>query len=173
MGKRAVFFDRDGVFNTDTGYLHRIEDVEWIPGARELVARLTRAGFLLFVVTNQSGVARGYYTEEDVKKLHEAMNAEFSKSGGHITEWFYCPHLSGAPVAAYDVDCACRKPKPGMILSALEKYNLEKENCLLIGDSPRDVEAAEAAGIRGYLFDTDNLEMFWENSVEKCIMHNA
>lgn len=173
MGARAVFFDRDGVFNLDAGYLHRIEDVEWISGARELVARLTREGVLLFVVTNQSGVARGYYTEDDVKKLHAAMDAEFAKSGGHITEWFYCPHLPGAAVTAYDKVCDCRKPKPGMILSAMEKYGLEKKDCLLIGDSPRDVEAAEAAGIRGYLFDTGNLEIFWDENIEQCTMHNA
>lgn len=160
--KQAVLFDRDGVLNADRGYVHRMDDVEWIPGARELVARLTREGFLLFVVTNQSGVARGYYTEDDVRRLHEAMNEEFAKTGGHITEFFYCPHLKGAAVARYDVDCTCRKPKPGMILEALAKYGVRKDDALLLGDSPRDVQAAEAAGIRGFLFDGTNLETFWD-----------
>lgn len=162
VDRKAVFFDRDGVFNRDTGYVHRIEDVEWIPGARELVGRLTKEGWLLFVVTNQSGVARGYYTEEDVRRLHAAMNEEFKAYGGHIEEFFYCPHLKGAAVAQYDVDCFCRKPKPGMILEALLKYHIKKSRALLIGDSKRDVEAAEHAGIPGFLFDTDNLEQFWD-----------
>ncbi len=102
MGMRAVFFDRDGVLNRDVGYLHRAEDLEWIPGAKELVAALCRKNISLFVVTNQSGVARGYFSEEDVRRLHLFMNEELAKSGGQITEFFYCPHLKGAAVAAYD-----------------------------------------------------------------------
>lgn len=160
MRQKAVFFDRDGVLNKDVGYLHRVEDLEWIPGAKELVASLCKKGVRLFVVTNQSGVARGYFSEEDVQKLHAFMNAELKKFGGNIAEFFYCPHLKGAVVAAYDRDCDCRKPKPGMILGAMKKYALAPEDCLLIGDSPRDIEAAEAAGIRGYLFDEDNLYEF-------------
>lgn len=165
MGKKAVFFDRDGVFNKDTGYVHSMDAVQWIPGAKELVGRLTKEGWLLFVVTNQSGVARGYYTEDDVHRLHEAMNQEFAAYGGHITEFFYCPHLKGAPLPQYDVDCNCRKPKPGMVIAGLQKYGIDKSHALLIGDSPRDVEAATAAGIRGYLFNTNNLEVFWDTVV--------
>ncbi len=160
MGIRAVFFDRDGVLNRDVGYLHRAEELEWIPGAKESVAALCRKNISLFVVTNQSGVARGYFTEDDVRHLHNFMNEELAKSGGKITEFFYCPHLKGAAKAAYDKDCDCRKPKPGMILDAVKKYALAPKDCILIGDSPRDIEAAEAAGVRGYLFDEDNLYEF-------------
>ncbi len=160
MGEKAVFFDRDGVLNRDIAYLHRAEDLEWIPGAKKLVAALCQEGVRLFVVTNQSGVARGYFPEEDVRRLHDFMNAELKKSGGAITEFFYCPHLPGAAVSVYDKDCDCRKPKPGMILRAMEKYDLAPEDCVLIGDSPRDIEAAEAAGVRGFLFDEDNLYDF-------------
>ncbi len=160
MGIRAVFFDRDGVLNRDVGYLHRAEELEWIPGAKESVAALCRKNISLFVVTNQSGVARGYFTEDDVRRLHDFMNEELAKSGGKITEFFYCPHLKGAVKAAYDKDCDCRKPKPGMILDAVKKYALAPKDCILIGDSPRDIEAAEAAGVRGYLFDEDNLYEF-------------
>ncbi len=160
MGIRAVFFDRDGVLNRDVGYLHRTEELEWISGAKELVAALCRKDISLFVVTNQSGVARGYFTEDDVRRLHDFMNEELAKSGGKITEFFYCPHLKGAVKAAYDKDCDCRKPKPGMILDAVKKYALAPKDCILIGDSPRDIEAAEAAGVRGYLFDEDNLYEF-------------
>lgn len=161
-GRKAVFFDRDGVLNEDTGYVHRIEDVHWMAGARELVGRLTQEGWLLFVVTNQSGVARGYYGEEAVRRLHEAMNAEFSRFKGHITAFYYCPHLKGAAIPAYDVDCECRKPKPGLILQAMEAYQVDRAGSLLIGDSPRDIEAAGRAGIPGFLFDGTNLEAFWE-----------
>lgn len=95
--RKAVFFDRDGVLNEDDGYVHQMKALRWVKGAREIVAELTKAGFLLFVVTNQSGVARGYFTEETVQQLHREMNEEFQKWGGHITEFFYCPHLAGAP----------------------------------------------------------------------------
>ena len=100
--RKAVFFDRDGVLNEDDGYVHQMRKLRWVKGAREIVAELTKAGFLLFVVTNQSGVARGYFTEETVRQLHREMNEEFQKWGGHITEFFYCPHLPGAPLPAYD-----------------------------------------------------------------------
>lgn len=168
--KKAVLFDRDGTLNVDTGYLHRIEDLQWVKGARELIGKLTREGWTLIVVTNQSGVARGYYTEEDVRRLHEAMNEELARFGGRIEEYFYCPHLVGAPVREYDLDCEDRKPRPGMILKALAKYHLDTNETVLIGDSPRDVEAAEAGGIRGLLFDTDDLLEFW-NTHEEEISH--
>ena len=114
--KKAIIFDRDGVLNKDKGYIHSWDELEWIDGAREAVARLTEDGWLLFVATNQSGVARGYYTESDVQLLHEQMNSSFRELGGNITKFFYCPHLPGAPVKKYDVVCDCRKPAPGMII---------------------------------------------------------
>ena len=135
IGKKAILFDRDGVLNIDSGYVYRYENIRWIDGAREAVARLTEEGWLLFVVTNQSGVARGFYTEKDVMKLHKQMNKEFRKYGGNITEFFFCPHLNGAKISRYNMDCDCRKPKPGMILQAINKYGLIKENTFLVGDS--------------------------------------
>ena len=154
---KAVFFDRDGVLNVDTGYLHSYAKLQWIPGARETVARLTDMGWLLFVVTNQSGVARGYYTEEDVQNLHRAMNEEFAKTGGKITEFLYCPHLPGAPVKKYDCICSCRKPAPGMIRKVLEEYGILPRRAVLFGDGQRDIEAASNAGIKGFLYQGGNL----------------
>lgn len=158
--KKAVFFDRDGVLNEDDGYVHSMKALRWVEGAREAVAALTKMGYLIFVVTNQSGVARGYYTEDDVKKLHKKMNEEFAHYGGHVTEFFYCPHLEGAKLPVYDLCCDCRKPKPGMILKALEKYHISPKAAVLFGDGDRDIEAATRAGVKGFLFQGGNLEDF-------------
>ncbi len=158
--KKAIFFDRDGVLNEDDGYVHSMKDLRWVDGAREAVAALTKLGYLIFVVTNQSGVARGYYTEEDVQTLHQKMNQEFARYGGAVTEFFYCPHLEGAVIPTYDVCCECRKPKPGMILKAMKKYGISTENAVLFGDGARDIEAASRAGIKGFLFPGGNIKDF-------------
>ena len=155
----------------DKAYLYKAEDVEWISGSREAIAWLKRQGILVTVVTNQSGVARGYFTEETVRKLHAWMQAEVKKSGGEIAAFYYCPHLPGADVKHYDVECECRKPKPGMILQALKAFNVLPGNAFLIGDSPRDVEAAEAAGVKGYLYTGGSLLDFVKSVVHDCEQH--
>ena len=157
MVRKAVFFDRDGVLNVDKAYLYKIEELEWIDGAVEAVAYLTRLGYLVFVVTNQSGIARGYYTVAEMETLHRHMAAEIAAGGGKIEKFYYCPHLPNGTVAKYAVDCDCRKPKPGLILQALQEYAIDTEKSFLIGDKKRDVEAAEAAGIKGYLFEQGDL----------------
>ena len=151
-GKKLCLLDRDGVLNVDKAYLHKAEDVEWVPDSREAIAWLKQQGIRVAVVTNQSGVARGYFTEDTVRKLHDWMAAEIKKSGGEISAFYYCPHLPGAAVKRYDVDCDCRKPKPGMILQALADFDVRPGNAFLIGDSLRDVEAAETAGVKGFLY---------------------
>ena len=155
--KKLCLLDRDGVLNVDKDYLHKTEDVEWIPGSLEAIAWLNRQGFQVVVVTNQSGVARGYFTEKTVRNLHDWMASEIKHSGGEIAAFYYCPHLPGAAVKQYDVDCDCRKPRPGMILQALGDFNIQPDDAFLIGDSPRDVEAAEAAGVKGYLYTGGSL----------------
>lgn len=164
MADKAVFFDRDGVFNEDHGYLYRIEDLHWIAGAREAVALLTKLGYKIFVVTNQSGIARGYYTIADVEKLHGYMQQEFNKQGGRITRFYYCPHHpTKGVVAEYSKECSCRKPKPGMLLQAFAEYDLDKSQCFMVGDMPKDLEAAKGAGIAGYQFTGGNLLAFIQN----------
>lgn len=157
MVRKAVFFDRDGVLNVDKAYLYKIEELEWVDGAVEAVAYLTRLGYLVFVVTNQSGIARGYYTVAEMEMLHRYMAAEIAAGGGKIEKFYYCPHLPTGTVTEYAVDCDCRKPKPGLILQALQEYAVDMEKSFLIGDKKRDVEAAEAAGIKGYLFKQGDL----------------
>ena len=160
MKLKAAFFDRDGVLNVDKSYLYKIEDLEWIDGAEEALAYLTKKGYTVFVVTNQSGIARGYYTVDDMNKLHEFMAQHVAAAGGKIEKFYYCPHLPEGKIAEYAVECDCRKPKPGLILRAFEEYGIDKDAAFLIGDKPRDVESAEAAGIKGYLFSGGNLLNF-------------
>ena len=138
----------------------KLEDLEWIDGAKEALAYLTQQGYTIFVVTNQSGIARGYYTVDDMNKLHEFMAQQVAAAGGKIEKFYYCPHLPEGKIAEYAVECDCRKPKPGLILRAFEEYNIDKDAAFLIGDKPRDVESAEAAGIKGYLFSGGNLLNF-------------
>lgn len=168
--RKAVFFDRDGVLNVDKGYLSRVEDFEWIDGAKEAVAWLTKEGYDVVVVTNQSGVARGYYTEEDVRRLHDWMCRQIEEAGGKVTAVYYCPYLEGAPVKAYDKQSDWRKPAPGMILQAAADWDIDLASSVMIGDMPRDVECGERAGVPSYLFEGGSLLDFVRKSVKegKC-----
>jgi len=139
---KAAFLDRDGVINIDTGYVGRIKDFKFKDGIFELLKLLQNLGFSLFIVTNQSGIARGYYSEEDFYKLTEWMKEEFKKKGIEIKDVRFCPHhpnITG--------ECECRKPKPGMILDLAKEYGIDLKNSIMIGDSDRDIEAAKRAGI--------------------------
>ncbi|WP_414644246.1 D-glycero-alpha-D-manno-heptose-1,7-bisphosphate 7-phosphatase [Bosea sp. (in: a-proteobacteria)] len=158
--RRAVFFDRDGVLNIDHGYVGRIEQFEWMPGAKAAIARLNKLGYLVFVVTNQSGVARGYYSEDDVATLHGHMAAELAAIGGRIDAFHYCPFLPGATVARYDRDSPLRKPAPGMLLELIARFGICRETSFMIGDRQSDMEAASGAGIEGLLFDGGDLDAF-------------
>ena len=160
MNAKAVFFDRDGVLNVDVAYLYKIDDLKWIDGALEAVSYLTKQGYKIFIVTNQSGIARGYYTVEQMDELHTYMCRSIEQAGGKIEKIYFCPHHPEGKVAEYTGVCDCRKPKPGMLLKAMSEYAIDKEESFLIGDSKRDVEAAEAAGIKGYLFQGGNLLNF-------------
>lgn len=160
-GKPAVFFDRDGVLNVDHGYIYRCEDFEWMPGAKESIRFLNANGYFVFVITNQSGVARGYYTENDVKKLHHFMNDELAKEGAHIDAFYYCPHHPDAKIEEYRQQCRCRKPEPGMILKALDEWPVRsKGESLFLGDKLSDLQAATAAGVKGVLFSGGDVYSF-------------
>jgi D-glycero-D-manno-heptose 1,7-bisphosphate phosphatase len=158
--KPALFLDRDGVINHDQGYLYRAEDFTWIAGAVATIRHFNHAGYWVFVVTNQSGVARGYYRESDVRQLHLWINHQLASEEARIDAFYYCPHYPGAPLAAYNCVCNCRKPKPGMIRQALTEWPVAVEQSFLVGDSPSDIECARNAGIPGYLFTGGNLYDF-------------
>lgn len=157
----ALFLDRDGVLNEDLGYVHRWEDFRWIAGAREAVAAFNRAGWLTIVVTNQSGVGRGYYAEEDVRALHAAMARDLATAGGRIDAFYHAPHHPDARLEAYrHPDPPDRKPNPGMILRALADWPIDRERSVLVGDKVSDIEAATRAGIAAVLFPGGNLREF-------------
>ena len=153
----VVFLDRDGVVNADIGYLWRREDCVWIPGAPEAIRLFNKRGWPVVVITNQSGVARGYYREEDVLALHGWMNNELHQLGARIDAFYFCPHHPKGAIAAYTQECDCRKPRPGLILQAMADWRADPLTSFLIGDKESDVAAAEAAGIRGYRFNGPNL----------------
>lgn len=153
----AAFLDRDGVLNVDHGYVHRWQDWEWMPGAREAVRLFNDAGWLVFVVTNQSGIARGLYDVAAMQALHARVGQDLAEIGAHVDAWEFCPHLKTGSVPEFAVDCTCRKPKPGMILRLLETWPVDRARSLLIGDKQRDLDAAAAAGITGHLYTEGNL----------------
>lgn len=157
-GRRpAVFLDRDGVLNSDVGYAHRPDQITWVPGAREAVAHLNGLGHLVFVVTNQAGVARGYYDEAAVISLHRWMGAELAACGAHIDDWRYCPSHPDGVVAAYTRADPWRKPEPGMLLDLMHHHVVDLAGSFLIGDHDGDLEAARRVGIDGYRFDGGDL----------------
>jgi len=149
----AVFLDRDGTLNADTGYLHRIEDFRWLPEAREAIRWLNERGYLVFVVTNQSGIGRGYYGEADVDRLHGWMQQELAAVGAHIDDFRYCPHHPEADLGAYRRVCGCRKPAAGMLFDLMTDWPVDPRRSLMIGDRPSDMEAAKSAGVRGVLYE--------------------
>jgi len=155
--KPAVFFDRDGVLNVDKGYVHKAEDFEWIEGAREAIKYFNDKGYFVFVVTNQAGIARGYYSEEHFNNFTTWISNELYKIGAHIDEVYYCPHHPTEGLGRYRKVCMCRKPESGMILSALEGWPVDKERSFIVGDKDSDIVAAKKVGIKGLLFQSGNL----------------
>lgn len=151
---RAVFLDRDGTINVEKEYLYRPEDLEFIPGAPEAIAQLNQTGFLVIVVTNQSGVARGYFSLDDVNRLHQVMQQQLNDEGAHIDAFYLCPHHPDKGLDAYRFNCDCRKGKPGMILTAAAELNIDLQRSYMIGDKISDVEAGLAAGCRCFLVRT-------------------
>ncbi|MEA2098844.1 MAG: D-glycero-beta-D-manno-heptose 1,7-bisphosphate 7-phosphatase [Campylobacterota bacterium] len=147
--KKALFLDRDGVINVEKDYLYKIEDFEFIDGIFELCKYYEKLGYLIVVVTNQSGIARGYYTENDFNILTSWMMEQFVINGIEIMKVYFCPHhpdITG--------NCKCRKPKSGMLFEAEKEFNIDLENSILIGDKERDIEAGIGAGLRKtYLLD--------------------
>ena len=146
-GRRALFLDKDGVINIDHGYVCTPERTDFIGGIFKLCRASTRHGFLNVVVTNQAGIARGYYTEPEFLAYMDWVRNEFRKRDAQLDAVYYCPHHPEQGIGKYLQDCDCRKPKPGMILAAQKELDLDLAGSLLLGDKPSDLEAGEAAGV--------------------------
>lgn len=145
-----AFLDRDGVLNVDIGYLFRPEDLVFTPDAAKAVRWLNEHEFTVLVVTNQSGIGRGMYTTEDFDALMLFMNLELDKTGAYFDGYLFCPHLP-------EDDCDCRKPKPGMLLDGLRDFEGDPKRSFFIGDKETDMQAAEAAGVKGILYEGGSL----------------
>lgn len=157
--RKAAFLDRDGVINLDRAYVSRWEDFEFVPGAIDAMRRLKQAGYALVVVTNQSGIARGYYSEAQYQALTAAMQQALADAGVVVDAVYHCPHHPKGEVAKLAIECDCRKPAPGMILRATKELNLSLADSFLVGDKPSDIEAARAAGVgKAYIVQSDNAE---------------
>jgi D-glycero-D-manno-heptose 1,7-bisphosphate phosphatase len=151
--KRAVFIDRDGTINEEKEYLYRSDEFVFIPGVPQAIRMFNEAGFLVIVVTNQSGVARGYYTEEDVLQLHRHIASLLEHQGAHVDAWYFCPHHPSGR-GSYALPCRCRKPQPGMLMEAAVHFGIDLESSIMIGDKVIDLQAGDAAGCRSVLVRT-------------------
>ncbi len=156
MAIKTIFLDRDGVINKEVGYLYQLSDFEFLDGIFNTCLYFQKLGYKIVIISNQSGIARGYYNENDYLKLTEWMLDQFNDNGINILDIFYCPH---SPESL----CECRKPKPGMLIEAKDKYNIGMKDSWMIGDKETDIEAANLAGINntilvrsGHLIDESN-----------------
>ncbi len=154
---KVVFLDRDGTINIDKDYLYKIEDFEYLPGVKEGLKMFQDAGYKLIIVTNQSGIGRGYYTEKEYKELESWLVDDLRRDGINITALYFCPHHPEAAVPEYRRDCDCRKPKLGMFEQAIKEYDIDINNSIAIGDKLRDLEICNIknGNTKGYLVYSD------------------
>ena len=157
--RKAAFLDRDGVINKDRAYVHRWEDFEFVTGAIEGMKRLQGAGYMLIIITNQSGLARGYYNEEQYQAITNKLRQELADKGVKLAGVYHCPHHPNGSIRHLAIECDCRKPAPGLLIKAASELGVSLLDSIMIGDKPADIKAARAAGLaRAYQVKSDNPE---------------
>lgn len=152
--KQAVFLDRDGTINREVNYLGKIEDLRLLPGTASAIQTLNRAGFIVIVISNQSGIARGYFDPETVESINNEIQKRLKRKKAYIDAFYYCPHLPGAEAAEYNLECNCRKPGNGLFLKAGENFHINMACSFAIGDKIRDLIPALKMGAKGVLVRT-------------------
>lgn len=145
---KAIFLDRDGTINVEKNYLYRVEDFEFIPGAINAIRRMNVMSYKVIVVTNQSGIARGYYTEDDLHYLHEFINQKLRAQGAMIDAFYYCPHHPVDGIGKYKITCNCRKPDIGLYKQAIKDYDINTDLSWTVGDRLRDLEPGDLLGLK-------------------------
>ena len=165
MKQRAIFLDRDGVINKDLKYLYKIEDFIFLNGVFKVCQHLQNLDYKIFIITNQSGISRGYYTQSDYQILSDWMISEFSKNSVTILDIFHCPHLPNS-------NCDCRKPKPGMLIEAKYKHNIDMQNSWMIGDKESDVQAAVSSGVTNTILLESEHKINKDESQAKYIINS-
>ena len=155
--ERAVFLDRDGTVIQDVGYLDECDRIKFLPKVGKAIKLLNESGFKVIVITNQSGVARGYFTEETVKEINEYIHESLAEQGASIDMVYYCPHHIEGIIEEYRRECYCRKPDPGMIEEAAREFGIDLENSFVIGDKISDIEAGRRAGCKTILLASEDL----------------
>lgn len=172
MADKAVFLDRDGVINVDSAYVYKPDEFVFIEGIFDLCRLFVSCGYRLFIITNQAGIGRGFYSEKDFLKLMLWVEAEFKKHGLLIEKSYFCPHHPKAGIGKYKVACDCRKPEPGMILQAQQEFNLDLAQSLLVGDKLSDIEAGNKAGLKkSYLIKSQYQTEYDFASVKQMYQH--
>lgn len=153
---KAIFLDRDGTINIDKDHLYKIEDFEFIKGVPEQIGRWNKLGYLVIVITNQAGIAKGLYTEADVERLHEYINNELAKYEAYIDAFYFCPHHPEGKIEKYRLNCNCRKPGTGMLEKAILDFDVDVTQSYLFGDKEWDVQAGEKVGVESFLVNTNS-----------------
>jgi D-glycero-D-manno-heptose 1,7-bisphosphate phosphatase len=156
--QKAIFLDRDGTINVDRGYVYKFEDLEFIQGVESSLKMLQSAGYLFIIITNQSGVGRGYFSEADAHKFNRYLIDELQKKTVTITDVFMCSH-------APEDKCDCRKPSPKLILEAIEKYDIDASGSFMLGDKQSDVDCGRNAGVKSYLIDEQRNIEYWTKRI--------
>ncbi len=166
---KAIFLDRDGTINVDKGYVHKIKDFQYIDGVIEALKLFTTLGYIIIVVTNQSGIARGYYTDKDLEKLNKWMISDLREKGVVVSKVYYCPHLPEAIIWEYRLNCQCRKPKTGLFWKAKQEFDINMSNSYAIGDKMRDLAICKETDIKGILLKSKN-ELYMKTSIKDNIV---